>query len=193
MADTIATNRTEQQSWLVAVLLMCCPLLYSTTTGMLAPLLVDLARDFQSTVPAVGQLAAATSLAWALAAPALSPLSDRYGRKPLMLVGLGVLGLMTAGASLAPDLALLFGLRFLAGLGGGALGPSVNAAVVDYFPPSQRAQAFGLVMAGFSFGALLGVPLVAVLAALLGWRLTFLAIGALLLALAIVVAALLPP
>ena len=187
LAPSATTGNT-----LLALILMLCPLLYITTTGMLAPLLVVLAAEFDSTVPAMGQLAAATSLAWAPAALLVSPLSDRVGRTPLIMVGLVGLGVSTFAASFAQSVPALFALRLLGGLAGGALGPSVNAAVVDYFPPARRGQALGLVTAGFSLSAVVGVPGVAAIAGALGWRESFRLMAVLLVLLALVTGWLLP-
>lgn len=180
------------QGTLVAVLLMFCPLLYITAQGMLAPLLVELAAEFDSTVPAMGQLAAATSLAWAPSATMISPLSDRLGRKPLIVFGLLGLSAATLGASFAQSVLALFVLRLLGGIAGGALGPSVNAAAIDYFPASRRGQVLGLVTAGFSLAAVVGVPGVAALAGVLGWRDGFRLLAVCLALLALAIAVLLP-
>jgi len=152
---------------------------------MLAPLLVVLARDFGSTVPALGQVVAATSLAWAPAAILFSPFSDRFGRKPLIVIGLLGLGVTTFGASFAQSVPILFGLRLLGGLAGGALGPSVNAAVIDYYPPARRGQALGLVTAGTALSAVVGTPGVAMISAAIGWRGGFQVVAVLLVLLAV--------
>lgn len=176
----------------VALLLMICPLLYGTTISMLAPLLVVLAREFSSTVPALGQIVAATSLAWAPAAILFSPFSDRFGRKPLIVFGLLGLGLTTFCASFAQSLPILFGLRLLGGLAGGALGPSVNAAVIDYYPPERRGQALGFVTAGMALSAVIGAPGVAMVSAAIGWRGGFQVVAVLLILLALTILWLLP-
>ena len=50
-----------------------------TVFGMLALLLVELAAEFQTSVAVAGQLAAATSITWAITAPLVGTLSDTYG------------------------------------------------------------------------------------------------------------------
>ena len=62
---------------LVFSLLFAAILLTFTVFGMLAPLLVGLAAEFQTSVAVAGQLAAATSIAWAIAAPLVGPCSYR--------------------------------------------------------------------------------------------------------------------
>ena len=176
----------------VAILFTLSAFIQLTIVGMLAPLLVELAVEFSSTVPAMGQLNAGTAIAWAPSAVLISPLSDRFGRRPLIIIGMLGLGLTTILVSLAPSIAVLFGLRLLGGVFGGAFGPSVNAAIVDYFPPDRRGQVLGFQAAGFSLAAVVGVPLVTAIAALIGWRTSFLLAGAAMMLLALVIARALP-
>jgi predicted MFS family arabinose efflux permease len=61
---------------LVLSLLFAAIFLTFTGFGMLAPLLVELAAEFQTSVAVTGQLAAATSIAWPIAAPLVGPWSD---------------------------------------------------------------------------------------------------------------------
>lgn len=177
----------------VALVLTACPFGYMTVVGLLAPLLVTMAAEFQVGLPVTGQLAAATSLAWAPAAVLASPFSDRFGRKPLIVLGLGGLSLSTLAASFAGSLPVLLALRWLGGLAGGAVGPSVNAAVIDYFPPAHRGRVLGLVAAGFSLSTLVGVPAVAILAGIVGWRHGFRLVALFLALLAVAALCLLPP
>ena len=53
---------------------------------MLGPLLVELAYDFDTSIAVVGQLAAATFITWGITAPLVGPISDTYGRRPVLPV-----------------------------------------------------------------------------------------------------------
>jgi MFS family permease len=68
---------------------------------MLGPLLVALAQEFQTSVAVVGHLGAATAITWGLMAPLAGPVSDIYGRRRLLLMGL----LLMAGCTLSAVLA----------------------------------------------------------------------------------------
>ena len=78
---------------LVLSVLFAAIFLTFTVFGMLAPLLVELAAEFQTSVAVAGQLAAATSIAWAIAAPLVGPWSDTYGRRLVVLTGLMLMAL----------------------------------------------------------------------------------------------------
>lgn len=154
---------------------------------MVAPLLLDLSREFDVSLGQTGLLAGAMALPWALGAPFAGLLSDRLGRRPLIILSLVGVGGTTLGAALAQDFTTLLLMRFLAG-GFGAFGPSsLLAAVGDLFPPQRRAMAMGWLNMGFGLAAVVGVPLVGVIGGLLGWRWAFVATGLTLLVLALLV------
>ena len=81
---------TEQRvsAALVLGLLSVTFFLAFTTALMLAPLLVELATEFHTSVAIAGQLAAATAITWAITALLVGPLSDTYGRRSVFLSGL---------------------------------------------------------------------------------------------------------
>ena len=149
-----------------------------------APALAALAAAFQISTGQAGQLGALSPLVWAALAPFTGVLSDRWGRRPLIAGGLLLMGVGTAGAALAPNVWLLAASRLVSGVGGAGFGPIVYALIADVLPPARRAPALGVVMAGNSAAALLGLPGVALLTGWLGWRWAFGALTAGLLALA---------
>ena len=158
---------------------------FATAITMLGPLLVDLSNDLDVSLGRAGLLAAAMALPWALGAPFTGLLSDRLGRRPLIVLALGGTGVATLGSALAPDFTTLLVTRLLAGLFG-AFGPaSLMAAVGDLFPPERRGMAMGWLNMGFSLAAVGGVPLVGAVGGLLGWRGAFAATGLLLVGLAV--------
>ncbi len=148
---------------------------------MLAPLLVDIADDFDISVAAAGQLAAVTFAAWAVSVISVGPISDSFGRRPVAVAGLGLLGISVLASSFAPNFGVLLALRIVTGLSGGWIPPNSMAAVADVLTPAARARAFGLLMAVAALSGVIGVPLVAVMTSVGGWRVPFLVIGSLLL------------
>ncbi|MDA0262708.1 MAG: MFS transporter [Chloroflexi bacterium] len=152
---------------------------------MLAPLLVDLAAAFDVSVAAAGQLAAVTFGAWAISVVSSGPISDSFGRRPVAVTGLALLGLSTLASGFAPSFAVLLGLRVVTGLTGGIIPPNSMAAVADVLPPAKRARAFGRLMAFTSLSSVIGAPFVAAVASAGGWRVPFLVIGSLLLVCAV--------
>ena len=147
---------------------------------MLAPLLVAVATEFDTSVAVAGQLATVTFAAWALSVVSVGPLSDSIGRRPVALTGLSLLSIGVLASALAPNLGTLMALRAVTGLGAGMIPPNSMAAVADSVPAARRAQTVGGLMAFATLSSVIGVPLVAVLAESGGWRLPFLATGSLL-------------
>jgi predicted MFS family arabinose efflux permease len=162
---------------LTLVLISLCILAYVTAITMVAPLLLDLSRELGVPLGEAGLLAGAISLPWALGAPLTGLLSDRWGRKPLIVLALAGMGAATIVASFATSFATLLLARFAAGVFG-AFGPaSVMAAVADVFPPNRRGMAMGWLNAGFGLAAVAGVPAVGIVGGLLGWRWAFAVTG----------------
>jgi predicted MFS family arabinose efflux permease len=160
---------------------------FLTAITMVAPLLLDLSREMGVPLGQAGLLAGAMSLPWALGAPFTGLLSDRLGRRPLIVLALAGIGVSTIAAAFATNFAMLMLARFAAGLFG-AFGPaSVMAAVGDLFPPHRRSMAMGWLNAGFGLAAVAGVPAVGLIGGLFGWRWAFGATGTLLITLAILV------
>src|SRR4051812_20884875 len=118
----------------VLVLLTLAIFGFATCVTMLGPLLIDLSHELDVSLGQAGLLAAAMAVSWAVAAPFAGVLSDRIGRRPMIVLALGGLGAATLGAGLAPGFGVLLLMRVLAGLFGG-FGPAVViAAAGDLFP-----------------------------------------------------------
>ena len=91
-------------------------------------------------------------------APVLGNLSDRYGRRPVLLFAVGALGVDYIVMGLAPTIGWLFVGRAIAGLAGASFTPAY-AYIADISPPEKRAQNYGLVSAMFGAGFILGPAL----------------------------------
>src|ERR1043165_8944694 len=90
-----------------------------------------------------------------LCAPFIGNLSDRFGRRPVLIASLLALGLDYGIMGFAPTLAWLFVGRFLSGIAGAAY-PTIGAYIADVTPPEKRASGFGVIGAAFSLGFILG-------------------------------------
>jgi predicted MFS family arabinose efflux permease len=155
-----------------------------TSVTMIGPLLVDIARDLGISLGQAGLLAAVAGVPQALFSPFSGLLSDRLGRKPMIVTAFGSVAALSVGAALAPGFAALAVARFLAGLLGSLAPSSLMASVGDLFPAERRARAMGWFNMGFSFAAIGGVPLMGAIGGTLGWRWAFVAIGLVMLGLA---------
>lgn len=93
-----------------------------------------------------------------LCAPVLGNLSDRFGRRPVLLGAVGALGLDYLVMGFAPTLGWLFLGRIVAGVAGASF-PPAYAYAADVSPPGKRAQNFGIISAAFGTGFILGPAL----------------------------------
>jgi predicted MFS family arabinose efflux permease len=160
---------------------------FATAVTMLGPVLLAVGQEFRVPVGTVGLLAAATAVPWALGAPLAGAVSDRLGRRPLVVLALLGVGGASALSALAPSFPFLLATRLLAGVAGAFGPPVLLAAVGDLFPSARRARAMGWFNMGFAMAAIVGVPAVGFLGGWLGWRAAFAGLGAVLIALAVVV------
>jgi predicted MFS family arabinose efflux permease len=150
---------------------------------MLGPLLVELADDFGTSIALAGQLAAATFITWGVVAPLVGPISDTYGRRPVLLVGLMLMGLGILGSGFAWSYSSLLATRLITGVGSAMLPPTIMAALGDTLPPAKVGKAVGFITASSWVGVAVGLPVIALLGFVGGWRLPFYVTGSLSLAL----------
>ena len=153
--------------------------------GIMVPILPNLLRQFTG-----GDTASAAewNVVFAtcggamsfLAGPILGMMADRWGRRPVLLVCLGGLGLDFLFMAFAPSLAWLLVGRLISGATSGVFS-TANAYVADVTTPEKRAQAFGWMGAAFNVGFLAGPALGGMLGSI-NLRLPFMAAAALTLA-----------
>ena len=110
----------------------------------------------------IGWIGASYALMQFLFAPILGALSDHYGRRPIILGSLLVLGFDFLVMGFAPSIGWLFAGRILAGVMGGSFS-AANAYIADISTPENRAKNFGLVGMMFGFGFIFGPALGGVL------------------------------
>jgi predicted MFS family arabinose efflux permease len=128
----------------------------SMSFTILIPILYPYGRQFGLTDFQTSLLFTIYAGAQFLATPVIGKLSDRYGRKPLLLISLAGTVIASFIAGTAHSAAILFFARFFDGITGGNV--SVSQAIVsDVVPPQERAKAFGLYSsATFGLGFILG-------------------------------------
>ena len=139
--------------------------------GIVIPVLPLYAKDFGASPFVIGLLLAGYSLGQFLGAPVLGRLSDRLGRKPVLLLAVAGSALGNLVTGMAGSLAVLFVARLIDGLSGASVAVA-NAAVADLAPPAQRTRLFGMLGAAFGIGFVVG-PAIGGLASFGGRSLPF--------------------
>ncbi len=133
--------------------------------GIVLPLLPFWAERLGAGAVGVGLILTIYALAQFIFTPVLGTLSDRYGRRPVILASLVIEALSLALSALAGSLAILLVARFISGLGASNIG-SAQAVVADVTPVERRARGMGLIGAAIGLGFVVGPALGGLLAPL---------------------------
>jgi DHA1 family tetracycline resistance protein-like MFS transporter len=131
--------------------------------GIIIPLLPFYAETFGASPLVVGLLFAMFSLCQLVASPVLGDLSDRYGRRPVLVFSLAGTVLSFVLLAVAQSITMLFVARIIDGLSGGNIS-TARAYVADVTEPQDRARAYGLLGAAFGLGFIFGPALSGMLA-----------------------------
>lgn len=128
--------------------------------GIVAPVLPRLIEHFEGgSIARAAQMLGYFSVAWAtmqfLCSPIIGAFSDRYGRRPIMLLSCFGLGVDYIFMAVAPSLGWLFVGRVLSGITTSNIA-TAYAYITDITPPERRAKQFGLIGAAFGLGFVIG-------------------------------------
>ena len=148
--------------------------------GIVVPILPLWAEDLGASATVIGFLAASYSAMQFIFAPLLGRLSDRYGRRPVILISLLGSAVSSFMIGFANSIILLFVARILNGISGASYS-TAQAYVADITTKENRARGMGLIGAAFGIGFIIG-PALGGLCALVDKRLPFFVSGALALA-----------
>jgi DHA1 family bicyclomycin/chloramphenicol resistance-like MFS transporter len=144
------------------------------TTDLYLPALPALTTGFGAPVAQAQLTLTALLLAFGLSQLVLGPLSDRFGRRPVLLWGLAAYVLAAVGAALAPSMALLIGWRTLQGAAMGASVMAARAIVRDLYQPADGARVMSRALTGLGVIACLCAPIGGLVSDLAGWRVALL-------------------
>jgi DHA1 family tetracycline resistance protein-like MFS transporter len=126
--------------------------------GIIIPLLPFYAQTFGASPLVIGLLFASFSVSQLIAAPVLGELSDRWGRRPVLIFSLLGTVLSFVMLALAQSLFMLFAARIVDGLSGGNI-TTARAYIADVTPDEDRARAYGILGAAFGLGFIVGPAL----------------------------------
>lgn len=123
--------------------------------GIVIPILYSYSKRFGLTDFQNGLLFATYSICQFISTPIIGRLSDKYGRKPMLLISIIGTALSFFTMAFAPSVAFLYLARILDGLTAGNI-PVIFAVISDSTKPQERAKAFGLVGSALSLGFIFG-------------------------------------
>ena len=160
---------------------------------MVAPILPTLARAFATTPAVVGLAVPAYLIPYGAMTLVWGPVSDRLGRRPVILVSLAAFTALTALTALAPTAGVFLGMRLVTAVGASGLVPIALAFIGEQVPYARRGRTLGWIFGGMAGDMAFGAAAGALAEPLLGWSGLFLAVataGLILLAAALVLHAL---
>ena len=126
--------------------------------GLIIPILPIYANDLGASGAVIGLVAASFSFMQFVVAPVWGNLSDRLGRRPILLASIAITGVGYVVFAHADTLLLLFAARIVAGIGSANIS-TAQAYISDITPPEGRSKAFGIIGAAFGLGFIFGPPL----------------------------------
>lgn len=118
----------------------------------------------------LGGLGSYALIGMLIGAMTIGTLSDRIGRKKMLLLSVGIFTLTQLGAALSPTPELFGVFRLIGGLGMGGVIPVAAALTIEYSAPRRRSFNYGIMYSGYSLGILVSALVAMALLPTLGWR-----------------------
>lgn len=165
--------RRAMSRWEALALLMVLAFLNYMDRHLIFPLQTVIEHELGLSKTQIGALATGFYIVYALAAPSLGYLSDRFSRKTILLASLIVWSIVTALSGMAVGFFSLLVLRSLTGLGEGGYFPTAVSIIGDLFKPSERGTALALHGVCTTLGGSAGYAVGGFVGERLGWRAPF--------------------
>lgn len=170
-AEEIATDPRQQRNILIA---MCTALIavVASVSGLNVAQ-QDLAIDLAASQSEILWIINAYTVALAALLMPVGAIGDRWGRKPVLLVGLALFGLASIAGGLASTTGLMIAARVVAGMGAAMIMPVTLSVITSSFPARARARAIGI-WAGFAgSGGIIGLFVSSFMVDVVNWRWSF--------------------
>jgi DHA1 family bicyclomycin/chloramphenicol resistance-like MFS transporter len=188
----IANGSDTAASRITLLLLVAMTGVAPISLYMLVPALPILAKTFESNVSIAQMTVSLYMVGIACSQILMGPLSDRFGRRPVLLAGLGLMVLASAACSFAETLPQLIAARFFQAFGG-ASGMVVSRAIIrDLYSRERISSMISLVIAVMMIAQMLSPLTGGLIEAAFGWRAIFYVISAASLVIAVAIALVLP-
>ncbi|WP_166705291.1 MFS transporter [Bacillus albus] len=144
---------------------------------LVAPLLPAITETISIPDGCGGLLITIYALCYGITAPLFGPMSDKVGRKRMIVIGFVLFSISTFCTGLAKDFEILLLFRGLTGLSGAMIMPSIFALIGDKVTYESRGKVMGTIMGAMVGSTVIGVPIGAFLSELGNWQWTFYSIG----------------
>jgi DHA1 family purine base/nucleoside efflux pump-like MFS transporter len=158
---------------IVVLCLFCVLFLGVADNQVLSPLLPAIRRQFAGTTREMSFLFTGYSLCAGLSVLIWGPVSDFFGRRRCLMIGLGIFMLGSIGAFLSRDFRSLLLARIITGMGASMLSLNTISYAADFFPYAQRGWAMGSIFSSYFAALILGVPIGSWIGEKLGWHSVF--------------------
>lgn len=138
------------------IILLVSMFISQVGVGMIIPILPKFMQDFGVSSAVFGYLVSAMGLTQFLFSPFAGQLADQYGRKMIIVLGIGMLSLSQYIFGFANELWMLYASRLIGGMGIAFTTPAITAYVVDITTEDNRGKGLGWIGAAMSFGVVIG-------------------------------------
>lgn len=133
----------------------------------------DLALEFGASQGVILWVINAYTIALAALLMPVGAIGDRWGRRPVLLAGLGLFAIASLAAGLAPSIGVMIAARVLAGVGAAMIMPVTLSVITSSFPEEERGQAIGIWAGVAGSGGLVGLFVSSFMVDVLTWRWLF--------------------
>ncbi|HSX07714.1 MAG TPA: MFS transporter [Candidatus Saccharimonadales bacterium] len=167
----------EKHSYKITLLVLAfTAFVLGTAELMIVGILNPIADSLHVSVGTAGQLVTGYALGIAIGSPILTALTNKLGRRTLVIAAVVVYVLSSAMVLLSTSYSIFLIARILAGVMHGMIIGSSFSIASQVVPAQKRGQAIGIVFGGLSVATVLGVPLGTLAGQLLGWQAAFIAV-----------------
>ena len=173
IAKTLESVRLSSTHYKLLVTASFAYLFAAMDTVLIAPALDLIVKEFNLTPFMAGLLISSFYIGMLIGASSCGYLSDKLGRKTLMIITTLIHAVFTVLFAFATDLYTAFAIRLIAGYGAGGLLPLPGVYIAEYVPAAYRGRFLGTVETSWVFGALLASGLGLTIIPILGWRALF--------------------
>ena len=155
------------------ILLVAASLITPLSLDMYTPAVPGMARYFDTDVSLVNMTLVGYYAFFALGMLVFGPMSDKHGRRPVLLAGVGLYSASSAACALSPTIEFLIGARIAQALGAGTISAVCTAAVKDSFQTYYREKILSVIQVLFVVGPATAPVIGAGVVAVADWRMTF--------------------